>query len=118
MKFKVGDSVVIIAGKDRGKSGSISRIFKTKNQVLVEGINKKIKHIKKRDGEAGERVEFFAPLHLSNIAIVDPEKKVASRIGYVTNSKGEKIRIYKKSGKEITDQASTKAPKTKTVIKA
>lgn len=117
MKFRAGDSVIVIAGKDRGKTGSISRIIKSKDQVLVEGLNKRVKHVKRRDGEAGERVEFFAPLHISNVAIVDVEKKVPSRIGYQVNSKGEKVRISKKSGKEITIESASKA-KPKTAIKA
>lgn len=115
MKFRVGDSVIVITGKDRGKTGSIGRITKNKDRVLVDGLNKKVKHVKKRDGEVGERIEFFVPLHVSNVALLDAEKKVASRIGYQINAKGEKIRISKKSGKEIAVQSKTK---TKTAIKA
>lgn len=117
MKFRIGDSVVVIAGKDRGRSGTISRILKSKDQVFVEGINKKIKHIKKKDGEDGQRIEFFAPLHVSNVAIEDPEKKKPSRIGYLKNNKGEKIRISKKSGKEISIESSAKS-KNISVVKA
>lgn len=115
MKLRVGDSVVILTGKDKGKSGAITKIFAEKGLVSVEGINKKIKHVKGREGNPGERVEFFAPIALSNVAIVDPKTKKPSRIGYKIE-KGQKIRITKASGSVI--DAPKKAAKAKTTVKA
>ena len=101
MKYRIGDSVVVILGKDRGKKGTLSRILKSKERVIVEGVNRTIKHVKGREGDPGERVEFFAPIHVSNIAVVDSTNNKPSRIGYSLDPAGKKIRIYKKSGKEV-----------------
>lgn len=107
----------MISGADRGKTGTITKIVTADNRVVVEGINKHIKHVKGRDGQEGERVEFFAPIHVSNIAIVDPKSGEATRIGYKVEGK-TKNRIAKKSGevilktkkaKKITASSSAKA---------
>ncbi len=112
MKLRIGDSVVILTGKDKGKSSNIVKIFEDKNLVRVDGINKQIKHIKGREGNPGERVEIFAPINISNVAIVDPKTKKPSRIGYKVD-KGQKTRIYKSSGTVIPAANKTKAkPKT------
>ncbi len=108
MKFKVGDNVIVLAGKDKGKTGAIARLLKTDGKVVVEGLNKQIRHVKKRNGESGERVEFFAPMDISNIAIVDPKTKKASRIGYKLEN-GVKTRIAKKSGTPLPETKKAKA---------
>ncbi len=108
MKLRVGDPVVVLAGKDKGKTGSIVKLFIEKNTVMVEGVNAKIKHVKGRDGNTGERVEFFAPIALSNIALVDPKTKKPTRVGYKIE-KGQKIRFAKKSGVEIPSPESAKS---------
>ncbi len=113
MKFRIGDNVVVQTGKDKGKQGAIFKIFENRGLVQVEGINKKVKHVKPRGGEPGERVEFFAPIHISNIAIIDPETKKPSRIGYKLSDSGKKTRISKSSGKVLP-----LAKKTKTAVKA
>ena len=107
MKLRIGDSVVILAGKDKGKSGVIIKILEDKNLVRVDGINKKIKHVKGREGNAGERVEFFAPIHISNVAVIDPKTKKPSRIGYKIEG-GQKTRIFKKSGEIVLVTKKTK----------
>jgi len=111
MKFKVKDFVIVLTGKDRGKTGAITRILREKNQVVIEGINKKIRHAKGRDGQAGERIEFFAPIDASNCAILDANGK-PSRIGYKIDD-GKKIRIAKTTGGEIVAPKKVSAkPKT------
>lgn len=117
MKFKIGDTVIVNAGKDKGKSGTVGKIFKKRELVLVEGLNKKIKHVKGREGNVGERVEFFAPLPLSNLSIQDPKTKKPSRIGYRVEADGTKVRFAKKSG-EVLVNASVKKEKVKKVVKA
>lgn len=107
MKLRIGDSVIILTGKDKGKSGLIHKIMVEKNLVMVEGINKKIKHVKGRDGNAGERVEFFAPIAISNVAIADPKTKKPTRIGYKIE-KGQKIRVAKASGSTIPAPTKSK----------
>lgn len=111
MKLRVGDSVVILTGKDKGKSGAITKILEAKDLVKVEGINKKIKHAKGRDGNPGERIEFFAPIAISNVSIVDPKTKKPSRVGYKIE-KGQKVRVTKASGSVLTNPGRAK---TKTV---
>ena len=107
MKFRINDSVIVISGADRGKTGTITKIVAADNRVVVEGINKHIKHVKGRDGQEGERVEFFAPIHASNIAVVDPKSGKATRVGYKVEGK-TKNRIAKKSGEVILKTAKAK----------
>lgn len=97
----------MISGADRGKVGTVTKILAKENRVVVEGINKCIKHVKGRDGQEGERVEFFAPLDVSNVAIVDPKSGKATRVGYAVEGK-TKSRIAKKSGSEILKKAKAK----------
>jgi len=108
MKFRVNDSVVVIAGASRGMTGAITKINLKTNKVLVEGINKKIRHIKGQSGQVGQKVEIFAPIDISNIAVVGEDGK-PTRIGYKIEA-GEKVRIAKRSGKILPK--NTKAPKT------
>jgi len=99
MKFKTGDKVVVIAGANKGKTGEITKIFRDKNQVVIEGVNVKKKHQKAFQGQAGGIVEFSAPIDASNVAILDGDK--ASRISYKFDKKGKKVRVATKSGKEL-----------------
>ncbi len=108
MKLRIGDSVVVLTGKDKGKSGTIVKIFEDKDLVKIDGINKKIKHVKGREGNSGERIEFFAPIHISNVAVLDPKTKKPSRIGYKVE-KGQKTRIFKKSGETVLVTKKTKS---------
>ena len=100
MKFKVGDRVQVRTGKDKGKIGQIAKILPKKGRVLVDQVNKKVKHQKARDGEKGQRVEFFAPIDISNISVVDENQK-PSRIGYQTEN-GQKVRIFRTTKKPIS----------------
>ena len=109
MKFRIGDSVIVISGADKGKTGTLTKIIAKDNRVVVEGVNKTIKHVKGQNGNAGERVEFFAPIHVSNVAVADPKSGKATRIGYKVEGK-TKSRIAKKSGEVITGKAKAKKP--------
>ncbi len=100
---------MVMVGKDKGKTGSLVKINREKGLVFVEGINKKIKHVKGREGNPGERVEFFAPIAISNVAIIDPKTKKPSRIGYNVDAHGVKVRISKKSGEVLVTSSSKKA---------
>lgn len=97
MKIKKGDTVVVITGKDRNKTGKVIEILKDKNRVVVEGINKVVRHVKKTKTRAGEKVTFEAPLHASNVMVLDPKTKKGTRIGYKITNEGKKERIAKKS---------------------
>lgn len=102
MKIKTGDNVKIVAGKDKGKTGKVLQVFPDLNKVVVEGVNKSFKHLKKRGNQAGQRVEFTAPIDSSNVKVVG--KAGEGRVGYKyidKDGKKLKIRILKtKSGSE------------------
>lgn len=118
MKYKVGDHVVVTTGKDRGKSAPIVRIDRKKGKVLLEGLNLKVKHVKGRDGNPGERVEISAPIDISNVAALDPKTKKPTRIGYKVDTDGNKVRYYKASGEVIADRMKgAAAPKAKETSK-
>jgi len=83
MKFKTGDKVKILAGKDKGKSGKIIQVFVTEGKVVVEGLNLLIKHQRpRRQGEGGQRIQFPAPLAISNVAMICPKCGQSGRVGY------------------------------------
>ena len=101
MKLKVGDKVVVIAGSSKGKEGKITKTFKDENKVIVEGVNIVKKHKKGNGQETGGILEVEAPIHASNVMIVDPKTKKRTRIGHTTNKNNKKIRITKKSNVEL-----------------
>ena len=101
MNFKVGDKVVVISGKDRGSEGKIIKTLKKENKVVVEGINMVTKHVKPNaQNENGGIVKKEAPIHASNVMIIDPKTKKRTRIAHLVDEKGNKKRISVKS-KEI-----------------
>lgn len=104
-RIKRGDQVIIIAGKDKGKTGEVKSVLKDKGRVVVEGINLVKKHVKanpQRDIKGGiEQKE--ASLHLSNVMLFDSSSNQRSRVGYRTLEDGKKVRFYKASN-EVVDQ--------------
>ena len=101
MKLKTGDKVVVIAGKSKGKEGTIISILKDEDKVVVEGVNMVKKHIKPNGQQSGSIVEKEAPIHISNVMIVDPKTKKATRIGHTTNKAGKKVRVARKSNTNL-----------------
>ena len=97
MNFKTGDKVVVITGKDKGKEGTITKTLRAENKVIVEGINVVKKHVKPQGNQPGSIVEVEAPIHASNVMIIDPKTKKGTRIGHEIDKKGKKIRVSKKS---------------------
>ena len=80
MKIKVGDKVKVITGSNKGKEGKVSKVLRTENKVIVEGVNKVKKHIKPgRTNETGGILETEAPIHISNVKVIDNEKKEAKK---------------------------------------
>jgi len=96
MNLKVGDKVVVIAGSSKGKEGTIKKVLRKENRVIVEGVNIVKKHIKDNGQGNGGIIEVEAPIHRSNVSIVDPNTKKATRIGHTMN-KDKKIRIARRS---------------------
>ena len=101
MNFKVGDEVVVIAGSDKGKTGKILKTLKAENKVIVEGVHMVKKHQKPTGQDNGGIIEREAPIHASNVMIIDPKTKKRTRIGHTTDKKGKKIRIAKKSNEKL-----------------
>lgn len=110
MKIRTGDTVLVIAGKEKGKSGRVMRVIASQNRVVVEGLNMRTKHIRRTPQQAGQRVKFEGALSVSNVMLVDPKTKKPTRIGYTVDKKtGRKDRIAKAS-KEIIKGSATTAP--------
>lgn len=101
MNLKVGDKVVVIAGSSKGKEGKIIKTFAKDNKVLVEGVNTIKKHKKGNGQETGGIIEKEAPIHASNVMIIDPKTKKGTRIGHTIDKNNKKIRVAKKSSEKI-----------------
>ena len=101
MNFKTGDKVVVISGKDKGKEGKITHVLRSENRVVVEGVNIVKKHVKGNGQQAGSINEMEAPIHASNVMIVDPKTNKPTRIGHKIDKDGKKIRISKKSNSTL-----------------
>ncbi|MFG2087736.1 MULTISPECIES: 50S ribosomal protein L24 [unclassified Spirillospora] len=102
MKIRKGDEVIVLAGKDKGATGKVLRVLPRAERVVVEGVNLMTKNVKadqQRAGRESGRITMEAPLHVSNVAIVEDGKPV--RVGYRINEDGTKVRISRRSGKEI-----------------
>lgn len=96
MKIKKNDLVKIIAGKDLGKEGKVTQILISENKVVVDGVNKTIKNLKARSAEdKGKKIEYFAPVHYSNIQVICPSCKKATKLGYKVEN-NNKVRVCKK----------------------
>jgi large subunit ribosomal protein L24 len=102
IRLKKGDTVVVRAGKYRGKTGKITATHPRENKVTVEGINVVKKHVKpNQQNPQGAILEVTKPVWVSKVSIVEPTSKKASRIGYSIDKDGKKTRMFKKTGKEI-----------------
>ena len=101
IKLKKGDEVIVLAGKDKGKRGKIVRVIPDVRKVIVTDVNKYKKHQKPRNNEPGGIIEKDMPLHISNVAFFDSSSNKWIRIGFAFNKVGKKMRVNKKSGKEI-----------------
>jgi large subunit ribosomal protein L24 len=103
MRIKKGDTVQVIAGKDRGKTGEVLRTLPYENRVVVQGINLRTRHVKPtQEGESGRIVTEEASLHASNVMLYSTTKQVASRVEVVVDKDGNKKRRLKKTG-ELLD---------------
>ena len=101
-KIRRDDEVVVIAGKDKGRRGKVLQV-RPDNRVLCQGVNLIKKHMKPNPtlGKQGGIVEKEAPLHISNVALFNPESNKAERVGFLLNEDGTKVRVFKSTGKEV-----------------
>ena len=101
VKIKKGDRVIVTTGRDKGKKGEVIRIYGEENRALVSGVNMVKRHQKQTQRAQGGIVAKEAPVHLSNLAHVDPKDGTATRIGWKELNDGRKVRVAKKSGEVI-----------------
>ncbi|HEY5238980.1 MAG TPA: 50S ribosomal protein L24 [Rhizomicrobium sp.] len=102
MKIRKGDRVIVNTGRDRGKKGEVLRVFPKEGRALVSGINMVKRHQRQTAKQEGGIRPKEAPIHLSNISLVDPRDGKATRVGFKNLSDGRKVRFAKKSG-EVLD---------------
>lgn len=98
MRIKKGDNIIVISGKDRGKTGQVVKAMPKDGKVVVDGVNIRKRHQRpKKQGQKGQIVELAAPINVSNIALIDPKTKKPTRVGSKTEG-GKKVRVSKKTG--------------------
>ncbi|PXY32188.1 50S ribosomal protein L24 [Prauserella muralis] len=104
MKVKKGDTVLVIAGKDKGAKGKVIQAYPDRQRVLVEGVNRIKKHTRitqtQRGAQSGGIITQEAPIHVSNVMVVDSDGK-PTRVGYRIGEDGKKVRISRRTGKDI-----------------
>ena len=111
MKLHVDDNVLVIAGKYRGKKGKIMRLNAKTNKVVVEKVNIRTRHIKKRPGQAGQKIHYEAPMESSNVIILCPECSKPTRVAYTFLKSGQKQRVCKKCNQSLDKPVERKKTK-------
>jgi large subunit ribosomal protein L24 len=101
-KIKKGDKVVVITGKDKGKTGEVAKVLVAEQRLVVSGINLVKKHTKPSAAGAGGIVSKEASIHVSNVALADPKDGKATRVGFKMGKDGKKMRVAKKSGETLS----------------
>jgi large subunit ribosomal protein L24 len=100
-RIKKGDKVVVISGRDKGRSGEVIQVMPKESRALVRGVNMVTRHQKQTAAEQGGLVRKEGPIHLSNIAVADPVDGKATRVSFKTLEDGRKVRVAKRSGETI-----------------
>ena len=101
MRVRRGDNVVVISGRDKGKTGEVLRVDNARNRVLVQGVNMVKRHQRPSQTSPGGINQFEAMIHRSNIALVDPKTDKPTRVGFKTLDDGRKVRVALRSGEVI-----------------
>jgi large subunit ribosomal protein L24 len=100
LKVKKGDKVVVITGRDKGKSGEILEVLRAENRVVVQGINMAQRHQKQSMQQEGGIVQKELPIHVSNVALIDPKTEKPTRVGYKMDGE-RKVRVARRSGEAL-----------------
>jgi large subunit ribosomal protein L24 len=103
MKIKKGDTVVVISGRDKGKTGEVLRVFPSEGRLVVQGVHVARRHSKPRMGDPGGIVEKELTIHVSNVAHRDPQSGKPTRVGYKVLDDGSKVRVARRSGEVIAE---------------
>jgi large subunit ribosomal protein L24 len=101
LKVKKGDTVVVISGRDKGRQGEIVRVLPAEMRVIVQGVNIAKRHTKPSMGNPGGILEKELPIHVSNVAHLDPQSQRPTRVGYKRLDDGRKVRVARRSGEVI-----------------
>jgi large subunit ribosomal protein L24 len=100
-KIKKGDQVVVIAGRDKGRSGEVLKVLRAQNRLIVQGVNMVKRHTRQSPGQTGGIVDKEGSIHISNVAMADPKGGAATRVGYRFLDDGTKVRFARRSGEVI-----------------
>ncbi|CAG1004785.1 MAG: 50S ribosomal protein L24 [Rhizobiaceae bacterium] len=100
-KIRKGDKVVVLSGKDKGRTGEVLRVLPKDDKAVVRGINQVRRHQRQTQSQEGGIITKEAPIHLSNIALVDPKDGKPTRVGFRIEKDGSKVRVAKRSGEVI-----------------
>jgi large subunit ribosomal protein L24 len=100
-KIRKGDKVVVVAGKDKGRSGEVVRMMPKDDKAVVRGVNMIVRHQKQTQAQEGGLIRKEAPIHVSNIALADPKDGKPTRVGFRVEKDGKKVRVAKRSGEVI-----------------
>ncbi len=101
LKIKKGDNVVVITGRDKGKSGQVLRVFPQEGRLIVQGVHVARRHTKQSIGQPGGIVDKELTIHVSNVAHIDPQSRKPTRVGYQILNDGRKVRVARRSGEVI-----------------
>jgi large subunit ribosomal protein L24 len=101
LRIRRGDTVAVITGKEKGKRGEVVRVIPKKNRVVVRGVNIRTRHAHPSQQNQEGLYTFEAPIHVSDVMLIDPDSGEPTRVGYRFTDSGEKVRVSKKSGKDM-----------------
>ncbi|HEX5848633.1 MAG TPA: 50S ribosomal protein L24 [Rubrobacter sp.] len=101
LKIKRGDTVVVVSGKEKGKRGEVEHVLPRENRVVVNGVNVRTRHARPSQQNQQGLYHFEAPIDVSNVMLIDPTDGEPTKVGYRFTDSGEKVRVGKKSGKDI-----------------
>ena len=100
-KIRKGDKVVVLTGKDKGRTGEVLRVMPKEDRALVRGVNIVVRHQRQTQSQEGGLIRKEAPIHLSNLAMADPKDGKPTRVGFRVEKDGSKVRVAKRSGEVI-----------------
>jgi large subunit ribosomal protein L24 len=100
-KIRKGDKVVVLSGKDKGRTGEVLRVMPKEDRAVVRGVNIVVRHQRQTQAQEGGLIRKEAPIHLSNLAVADPKDGKPTRIGFRVEKDGSKVRVAKRSGEVI-----------------